>query len=198
MTTDKPMGLRERKRRQTLQRITESALRLFAERGYEETTLEAVAEAADISQRGFFHYFASKEAILASWQSGMPDTLHAAIMAQPADLSPLEMLRGALSHVPDAFDQQQALVISRVIRESEQLRAGNSAKMIRLEQAAYGALVERFGDRQDQESLRMTAMVSVGAVRLALDAWSGGDGRIPLIDHIEQAFDALTTILPRS
>lgn len=198
MTASRPPGLRERKRQQTLQRITDAAMRLFAQRGYDETTLEAVAEAAEISQRGFFHYFASKEDILASWQAGMPGLLEASIMAQPEGMAPLQMLRQAVSHMPNAFDPQLALAINRIIRGSEQLRASNNAKMVRLEQVAFEALCVRFGDGHDRASLRMIAMVAVGAVRIALDGWGDDDGGIPVGDHIDRTFDALTAVLPRA
>lgn len=197
MGTSSPTGLRERKQQQTRQRIMEAALRLFASDGYEATSVEAVAEAADVSRRSFFHYFASKDDILASWQAGMPDLLRAALDAQPDGVSPLQMLRTALSELPAAFDREQALAINRIIRASDQLRAGNSAKMIRLEQVAFDALRARFGTTHDEAGLRMTAMVAVGAVRLALDEWTGGDGREPAAGHIMRAFDALTAVLPR-
>jgi AcrR family transcriptional regulator len=54
-------GLRERKKRETLQRIAETGLKLFIAQGYEGTTLEAIAEAAGISRRTFFYYFKSKK-----------------------------------------------------------------------------------------------------------------------------------------
>ena len=59
-----PEGWRERKRRETLQRIAEMGLKLFIANGYEATTLEAIAAASGISARTFFYYFKSKEDIL--------------------------------------------------------------------------------------------------------------------------------------
>ena len=53
-----PPGLRERKRQQTRERLTRAAMALFLERGFEATTLDDIAAAADISRRSFFHYFA--------------------------------------------------------------------------------------------------------------------------------------------
>lgn len=198
MTSVEPIGLRERKRERTKRHILDVALRLFASDGYDETTIEAIAGAADISQRTFFHYFASKEDILASWQAGMPDLLHAAIDAQPDRGTPLQTLREAISQMPQSLDRKQALAMNRIFRRNEQLRASNNAKMLRLEEVAFDALRARYGNGFDLEPLRVAAMVAVGAVRLGLDAWSSGNGQAPVTLHIGQAFDALTTVLPRS
>jgi AcrR family transcriptional regulator len=53
-------GLRERKRLETRERLTRVAMALFLDRGFEATTLDDIAAAADVSRRSFFHYFGSK------------------------------------------------------------------------------------------------------------------------------------------
>jgi len=62
-----PAGRRERHRTEIRERLFRSALRLFAERGYLETTVEDITEAADVGKGTFFNYFRTKEHVLATF-----------------------------------------------------------------------------------------------------------------------------------
>src|SRR5258708_13374749 len=86
-TTAGAPGLRLRKRQQTRERLTRAAMALFLERGFEATTLDDIAVAADISRRSFFHYFASKEDVVFAWHEESTVALIAAVAARPANES---------------------------------------------------------------------------------------------------------------
>src|ERR1700732_664868 len=100
-------GLRQRKRQQTRERLTRVARALFLERGFEATTLDDIAAAADISRRSFFHYFASKEDVVFAWQEDSTAALLAAVAARPSDESMLTAAENAISAMARQVDANE-------------------------------------------------------------------------------------------
>src|SRR5712672_2085596 len=92
-------GLRERKKAKTRASIREHAVRLFREQGYDATTVEQIAEAAEVSPSTFFRYFPTKEDVVL--QDDMELLWMDVFLAQPADMGPIAALRTA---VRAAFD----------------------------------------------------------------------------------------------
>ncbi|HET9014178.1 MAG TPA: TetR family transcriptional regulator [Thermomicrobiaceae bacterium] len=87
-------GLRERKKARTRADIQRHALRLFREQGYDATTVEQIAEAAEVSPSTFFRYFPTKEDVVL--YDALDPVLFAAFKAQPPGLSPIQAMRGAV------------------------------------------------------------------------------------------------------
>ncbi len=90
-------GLRERKKAKTHEAIQDAALRLFREQGYEQTTIEQIAEAAEVSPSTFFRYFPTKEDIVL--HDALDPRFFAAFAEQPPELSPVQALRVAMRSV---------------------------------------------------------------------------------------------------
>ncbi len=181
-------GLRERKRRETLQRIAETGLKLFLANGYDATTLDDIAEAAGISRRTFFYYFKSKENILLASQSGVSDAIRAAVLTESPDQAPLDAVRNALLKLASRQQPDDAIVVDRLLRSTETLRASKQAKYVQQEEALFEALCEVWPQPKRRNALRLVAMVSIGALRLALEAWSQDDGKRPLAKYLQDAF----------
>ncbi|QUP56943.1 TetR family transcriptional regulator (plasmid) [Ralstonia syzygii] len=181
-------GLRERKRRDTLQRIAETGLELFIANGYEETTLDDISAAAGISRRTFFHYFKSKDDILLAWQSGLAESIRAAVLKEATNQSPMDALCGALLKLASRYDSDTAIAIARLLRSSDQLRAANQAKYLHQEQAAFEALCHLWPQRGRRERLRIVAMVGLGAFRIAVDAWADKGGKQPFTEPLARTF----------
>lgn len=87
-------GLRERKKAKTRAAIQRHALRLFREQGYEATTVEQIAAAAEVSPSTFFRYFPTKEDVVL--YDPFDPVLIAAFEAQPPELTPMQAIREAL------------------------------------------------------------------------------------------------------
>jgi AcrR family transcriptional regulator len=182
---------RERKRRETLHRIAEQGLKLFLTRGYEATTLDAIAEAAGISRRTFFYYFKSKEEILLAWQDGgFTETLRTAVLEQSTRQSPLNAVKNALLELTIRFqaDYKQTRVIERLMCANESLRIRHQAKYVEKEQAVFDALCQMWPQPKRRPALRIVAMMSIGALRLAIDNWNRDQGKRPIATYLKEAF----------
>lgn len=186
-------GLRERKRRETLQRITDAGMRLFIERGIDATTIDQIATAAGISRRTFFYYFTSKDEILLSLQSGMGEMIVAAVRAAPRDKRPLDAVRDALVRICGTIPAADMIAIDRLMRASAAVQARKQASYVQHEQHLFAALRERWPQPGRETALRLVAMLAIGAVRLATDTLSREGGKRPLADLLDEAFDALET-----
>jgi len=187
----RPNGIRARKRRETLQRITDAGIGLFLEKGYDATTLDDIAAASGISRRNFFYYFKSKDEILLSLQSGMGAMIVEALKDQPADQRPLAAVRDAVIRICGAYPADEMLAIDRLMRTNPLVQARKQASMIEQEATLYAALREKWPAPERATPLRMVAMMAMGAIRLATDALHQGNGKWPFTVLLAENFAAL-------
>src|SRR5512142_2390559 len=94
-----PAGLRERKKEKTRQALAAAAMRLFAERGYDATTVADIAAAAEVSTRTFFAYFPTKEDVFFAGTRERLDLVRQAFAAHAATLPPLSAMRATLDQI---------------------------------------------------------------------------------------------------
>ena len=130
-TTPRP-GLRERKKQRTRETIARVALRLFAERGYGQTTLAEIADAADVSTRTIFAYYQGKEDILFSDLPVQFDRLQQALENRAPGISTLDALSDFLAGL-DPRDEQVGLR-KEVVAQNVGLRRAEGARFARVEE----------------------------------------------------------------
>lgn len=186
--TNRETGVREKKRREMHRQITEVGLTLFAEKGFEATTLDEIAEASGIARRTLFHYFSSKEEIILAWQNSLPESLHAEILKQGDAQTPFDALRTALMSLTITVRPDIAVLIGTVTQSTEQLRLGNQAKFLKMEEAASAALTTLWPQPELQLAIRLTAMTAIGALRLSVEIWLADACRQPLKTCLENTF----------
>jgi AcrR family transcriptional regulator len=187
----KSEGLREKKRRQTLQRIAEVGLELFLAKGYEATTLDEIAESAGISRRTFFHYFESKDDILLAYVSGYAEALNTSVVENSSARAPLDIACDALLKVSARSPASQTIAIARLMRDSKVFRIRRHAGFLQLEEALYEGLRELWPAKERRDGLQLVAMASICALRLATETWVQQDGKRPLPKYIQEAFKKL-------
>src|SRR2546427_13014219 len=116
-------GLRERKKLKTKEAIQREAMRLFQEQGYEETTIDQIAEAAEISPSTFFNYFPTKEDVVL-FDAYDPMAVQM-LLDRPKD-EPLSIgLRKVLEGLAAAFERDKRMILARgrLFVEVPELRA---------------------------------------------------------------------------
>ena len=184
-------GWRERKRQQTRERIAQTGLGMFVEKGFEETTLDAIAEAAGIARRTFFHYFDSKEALLFAYEGKADQGVRTALARMPGDMPPFEAMREALMAMVSEFGSDEARTLNKLLRSTEALRARKQINYERQEQSLLSALRQKWPEPANILRLTLIAMIGIGVLRLAADAWSAADGARPLHDFLAEGFAEL-------
>src|SRR5258708_7507132 len=137
-------GLRERKKQQTREKIAQVALALFAERGYEKTTLADIAEAADVSPRTIFAYYPGKEEILFCGESSFYEQLEQALEERPPEATTVDVLRDFLSETGPI--DEDTMLRKRIVSESEELRLVQRARRGRLEDLVARSIGRDLGD----------------------------------------------------
>jgi AcrR family transcriptional regulator len=170
-------GLRERKRRQTRERLTRVAMALFLDRGFEATTLDDIAAAANISRRSFFHYFASKEDVVFAWQEESTAALVGAVAARPAAESTLAAAENAILAMVGQLEPGEALAMARLKRDNPALQARDQVKYEKLERALAEALAKRAGHKTEKLAPRLVAMIATGAMRVGGEIWAAEGAR---------------------
>ena len=197
MTTDilgvQP-GRRERKKLATRQALQDVALRLVAERGLDQVTVEDISEAADVATRTFFNYFSSKEEALLGNLPEKVATVQRMVVDRPAGETPLEAVCQVLRTMTLrlAERREERLLRQQVIERHPGLLARQLGEYASFEQALAAAVAERLGaGRADALYCRVVAAVAVAAARSAVSTWMADKGRRPLAGMVDAAFAQL-------
>ncbi len=190
-----PNDLRELKRQVTLDRIAETGLKLFIEKGYEATTLDAIAAASGISRRTFFHYLKSKEDVLLAHESGkFLHLLRPTLLKQSPKQSPTEAARKTFLALASMYETEESIIADQMLRSIETLRLRKEALLVQMEEVLAEAMYELWPDEARRPALRLTAMMAMGALRFAKGNWRQEDAAHPLTHYIDEAFDLLDHI----
>jgi AcrR family transcriptional regulator len=191
-------GLRERKKARTSQALEDAALELFSTKGFDATTIEEIADAAEVSPRTFFRYFATKEEVLFAREASMERDLAVVIAARPPGESSLEKLRAALLVCAADYEQnrERTLRWAKIALGTPSLNAAGLAHWQVREDAVLAAILAA-DPATDNVETRLVVAVSFAALRITAVAWvaEGGTGDLPGL--LDAALERLSRGLDR-
>ena len=161
-------GLRQRKKESSRRAIEDAAWELFAEKGYEETSVNDIAEHADVAPRTFFRYFPTKEAVLYPQFDELLQTVRDEFHRRPADESVITSLFESLGKLSGSLEGRASRTQQRlaIIKRPGQPPIGTEYFRTRLSEVAAELVLEREGDAPDAQ---MRARLASGLVSLLMD-----------------------------
>ncbi|GAA3117565.1 TetR family transcriptional regulator [Streptosporangium carneum] len=185
-------GLRERKKQKTRLALVDAALDLFAEQGYEATTVDQIAAAVDVSPRTFFRYFATKEDVALSLPHHGQEVMIAELAARPAEEPPFTALTQAMRALVtmlkegDLTDSARFLKARELIENTPALLGGSVRRMMENEQRLVAEIARREGADRDDLLAHFVVALSMAVARVGFE-FCHAEG--------EQAIDSLTNRL---
>ena len=168
----RPEGLRERKKAKTRATIRQHALRLFREQGYSATTVEQIADAAEVSPATFFRYFPTKEDVVL--QDDFDIVTLEALAAQPAELTPIAAFRAAAAAAWEQMTPEESIRFaetSQLTFEIPEIRARALDELIRTTGEISSAIAARTGRSAEDFAVRNLAGAIIGVIMTATMPW---------------------------
>jgi len=185
-------GLRERTKARTRQELIDAAFALFAERGFEACTVDEIAEAADVSPRTFFRYFAVKEDVALARLQDESALLVEHLAERPASESPLTALREAIREpLAHLKGERELCGIMKMVESCPSLVARQMALRASKEEQLAEVLAGRMGVDATDPRPRLIATTFMAGVGQAYRSWIE-DGTP---DDLDTRIDMLTELL---
>jgi len=185
-------GLRQRKKVQTREALRQHALCLFLSKGYERTTVEEIAAAANISSMTFFRYFRTKEDVV--MEDFQDDLIESCIAAQPPHLARVvrvqngvrESLGVAYPVVRGALLERMQLILATPALRARLWEHLHATERL-IARALSGSSTDAGIDLRDQ----IVASASVAALSTAIQVWAEQGGRSELPQLLDQSLSLL-------
>jgi len=190
---DQATGLRERKKRQTREALTRAALELFVERGYDETTLAEIAEAAGVSTRTIFAYFSGKEDILFSTLQTVLDALGRTLAERPEGVDTLTALREFIlssAHEKTELDCK----LGELVAADPTLSSHKRARVGQLQEVLAAAIADDLGVGPNDLRPHVAAASLTAAFEM-LERQDRGHSIVPTNEEIAAAIDPVISFV---
>ncbi|MEU0499214.1 TetR family transcriptional regulator [Mycobacterium sp. NPDC006124] len=182
---EQPLGLRERKKAQTRRLLIDTAVDLCLKQGYENTTVEQITHAVEVSPRTFSRYFSSKEGVFIAVIDDLAEEITAALRSQPLTVGPMEALRAAHVSVLTRVAERRPIAGLTVERIALILQIVSSCETLRQAAIEYrsptamSVLAEHMGVEPDDTRLELAVAVFATTIVKACTEVAAADPDVP-------------------
>ncbi len=196
------MGLREKKAQRSRDRIVTEALTLFGKNGYEQTTMESIAEAAELSPSTLYRYFPSKDLIVLQRFTDYSEQF-ARVFAEYSLRHPVdEALAEAIFAVLEVEDSRSAetLLVRSIIDEAPIARARLWDYLAEQQRQLGKLIAQRMRAKESDLRVKLTAQLAIMIAGLAADQWRADAGKRPsraTAENLMRLFQDREVIFPR-
>ena len=181
--------------------VSDVAFRLFAEQGFDKTTVDQIAAEAGLSRTTFFRYFGTKEEVVLGKMGELGLEVAAALAARPEGERPWHSLRRAFDVITqtDPDQPEQSLNLIRLLNDACALMTHEWEKTEGWQSMLVPEVARRLDHGQkDADNLPAQALVAaaIACLNAATDAWTADDGTTPLSVLVDRAMSALSELNP--
>ncbi|MDR0848191.1 MAG: TetR/AcrR family transcriptional regulator [Propionibacteriaceae bacterium] len=197
------MGLREKKADRTRRLLIDVAVELFFEYGFDQVTMEQIAEQAEIGTSTLYRYFPSKDLLLLApldLEGGLAGPLRDRPADEPIDLA----LGNAILEAARSYDSPERSTYILRIRDLIDHAPGPRARLwdtlAQESELLAEVIAERVGSPEVSAELRMTASLAMMVLGQAADAWRAGNQEASAVEYTHDALAMLASgaaIMPR-
>lgn len=180
------MGRRAQRRAEVRDNLLQVAFSLFGQHGYDDTTVEGIAEAAGVSLRTFYRYFPAKDLLLSERGAAVTEDVLRRVDTDPSVRTLVEAYADAMEEARASDDFE---LFVRLVRENDRLAECLPTWRQQWADRLATALAARSGHDAPPTAHRVRAMVALQVMAVALDEWIAASETAPIRDRALAVFD---------
>jgi AcrR family transcriptional regulator len=175
------------------ERLAQAALDLYAERGFEQTTVAEIASRAGLTERTFFRHFADKREVLFSGGTDLQERMVNGVLGAPPDAAPMDAVAAGLVAGGEVLEQRRAFAHKRagVIAASAELQERELIKLAGMATALAEALRRR---AVAEPAASLTAQAAIAVFHVAFARWVHESNELTLPEVIRESLDELRAV----
>jgi AcrR family transcriptional regulator len=189
------MGLRETKMERTRRFIADKAFELFVTQGYDNTTVEQIAAAAEVGARTLYRYYPTKEALVVNFVEEGLTTALAVLVEQPDDLPLPQALYAVIDSVEQTITANSGRLIAlyAITGRTAALRARLADQNWRWRQELAREILRRIGDTRFDLVATLAAATTMNVIEVIVQKWVDSGGTVDVGDIARETLRLMRT-----